>query len=120
MDELKYWVALSAIPQLGAARFRRLESYFGNLEHAWRAGASQLRDAGLDSRTAQGVVAARQQADPDDSMESLALAGVSATNWNCDDYPPPPQADCRPAASAVLLGNHSAEGRVLRRHSGNP
>ncbi len=88
MDELKYWVALSAIPQLGAARFRRLESYFGNLEHAWRAGASQLRDAGLDSRTAQGVVAARQQADPDDSMESLALAGVSATNWNCDDYPP--------------------------------
>lgn len=88
MDELKYWVALSTIPQLGTVRFRRLESYFGNLEHAWRAGASQLRDAGLDSRTAQDVVGARQQVDPDDSMASLARAGVSATNWKCADYPP--------------------------------
>ena len=88
MDDLKYWVALSAIPQLGAVRFRRLESYFGNLEHAWRAGTSQLRDAGLDSRTAREVVGARQQVDPDDSMASLARACVSATNWNCADYPP--------------------------------
>ena len=38
MEDLKYWLALSLIPQLGAARFRHLESYFGDLEHAWRAG----------------------------------------------------------------------------------
>ncbi len=88
MDEIKYWVALDAVPQLGVARFRRLESYFGNLEYAWRAGVSQLRDAGLDSRTAQEVVAARQQVDLDDGMASLAQAGVTATNWNCEDYPP--------------------------------
>ena len=88
MDELKYWVALSAIPQLGAARFRRLEAYFGDLEQAWRASPSELRDAGLDSRTAQGVVAARQRTDPDDCVASLARAGITATNWNCHDYPP--------------------------------
>ena len=61
MKDLKYWVALNAIPQLGAARFRRLESYFGDLEHAWWAGVAQLRDAGLDSRTAPEVVAGRQR-----------------------------------------------------------
>ena len=88
MKDLKYWVALNAIPQLGAARFRRLESYFGDLEHAWRAGVAQLRDAGLDSRTAPEVVAGRQRLDPDDVMASLARAGVIATNWNGDDYPP--------------------------------
>lgn len=87
MDDLKYWVALSSVPQLGAARFRRLENYFGNLEHAWRAGLSQLRAAGLDSRTSQEVIAARQQADPDDVMASMAGSGVRATNWNGDDYP---------------------------------
>ena len=87
MDDLKYWVALSSVPQLGAARFRRLENYFGNLEHAWRAGLSQLRAAGLDSRTSQEVITARQQADPDDVMASMAGSGVRATNWNGDDYP---------------------------------
>lgn len=88
MKDLKYWVALSCIPQLGAARFRRMESYFGDLEHAWRAGPAQLREAGLDSRSAQEVVAGRQRLDPDDGMASLARAGVSVTNWNGNDYPP--------------------------------
>ena len=88
MDELKYWVALSAVPRLGAARFRRLESYFGDMEQAWRASVSQLQDAGLDSRTAQEVISARQRVNPDGCMESLARAGVAVTNWNSDDYPP--------------------------------
>ena len=88
MEDLKYWVALSLIPQLGATRFRHLESYFGDLEHAWRASLSQLRDAGLDSRAAQEVVSGRERLDPDESMALLARAGVSVTNWNGDDYPP--------------------------------
>ena len=88
MDELKYWVALAAIPQLGAARFRRLESYFGSLEHAWRAREDELRSAGLDSRTLQEVVSARGRVDPDDTMDALARSGVVATNWNLEDYPP--------------------------------
>ena len=87
MDDLKYWVALSIIPQLGAARFRRLESYFGNFEHAWAAGHGELREAGLNSRTAQEVVAGRLRHDPDDCMESLLRAKVAATNWNGESYP---------------------------------
>ncbi len=102
MDDLKYWVALSSIPQLGAARFRRLESYFDNLEQAWLAGPNELNEAGLDSRTVQEVVAARRQLDPDEKMASLERAGVAATNWNCEEYPtrlkqisdPPPVLYC--------------------------
>ena len=88
MDELKYWVALTGIPQLGAARFRRLESYFGDLKDAWWSGSSRLQEAGLDWNTAQEVVAAQQATDPDDAMVALARDGVRVTNWNCDDYPP--------------------------------
>lgn len=88
MDELKYWVALSAIPQLGAARFRRLESYFGELEGAWRAGAAELRQAGLDARTAQAVAEGRHRRDPDEVMATLARAGVTAVCWHGDGYPP--------------------------------
>lgn len=88
MDELKYWVALSAIPQLGAARFRRLESYFGELEGAWRAGTAELRQAGLDARTAQAVAEGRHRRDPDEVMATLDRAGISAMCWHGDGYPP--------------------------------
>ncbi len=88
MNDLKYWAAMSAIPQLGAARFRRLESYFENLEQAWRAGEPELRQAGLDPRTSQDVVSARRKVDPDDFMASLASAGVAVASWNCEGYPP--------------------------------
>ena len=88
MDDLKYWVALSGIPHLGTARFRLLEAYFGLLEDAWAADATQLREAGLDSRTAQEVVSGRRDADPDEGMEALARAGVKAANWNSEEYPP--------------------------------
>ena len=88
MKDLKYWVALSAIPQLGAARFRRLDSYFGSLEQAWEASPAELRDAGLDSRTTQEVVAGRERLDPDDNMAALARGGIAVTNWHGSDYPP--------------------------------
>ena len=88
MDDLKYWVALSSVPQLGAVRFRVLESYFGSLEDAWKAGASQLRESGLDWRTAQEVVAAQQSTDPSAEIDGLERAGVSAVHWNSDGYPP--------------------------------
>ena len=88
MDDLKYWVALSGIPHLGSARFRLLESYFGSLADAWRADIPRLREAGLDSRTAQEVASARHVTDPDEGMEDLGRAGVKVANWNCEDYPP--------------------------------
>ena len=88
MDDLKYWVALSAVPQLGTVRFRRLESYFGSLEDAWTAGVSHLREAGLDWRTAQEVVAAQGGTDPSEEMEALRRAGVTAVHWNSEGYPP--------------------------------
>ena len=88
MDDLKYWVALSGIPNLGPKRIRRLEAYFGSLEDAWKADIRHLRGAGLDSRTVQEVATARYGADPDEGMEALAKAGVKAANWNCEDYPP--------------------------------
>ena len=87
MDALKYWVSLSSVPQMGTARFRILQSYFGSLEDAWRAGTSQLREAGLDWRTAQEVVAAQQDADLSREMDALQQAGVTAAHWNGDNYP---------------------------------
>ena len=87
MNDIKYWVALNRVPQLGPVRFKRLEAHFGRLEHAWSASLAQLRAAGLDERPAQEILAARGRVDPDAEMERLEKAGVRAFDWNHPAYP---------------------------------
>ncbi len=86
-DDTKFWVALSRVPQLGTVRFRRLESHFGELENAWNAGFKELKAAGLDDRSAQEIVAARNDSSPDDEMAALERAGVTVVTWNEPGYP---------------------------------
>jgi DNA processing protein len=87
MDEIKYWAALNRVPQLGTVRFRRLEAYFPDLEQAWNAGLSQLNEAGLESRPAREIVAARARISPDEEIDRLERAGVKVINWRHPDYP---------------------------------
>ena len=87
-EDTKFWVALSRIPQLGTVRFRRLESHFGKLENAWNAGFNELKAAGLENRSAQEVVAAKNNSSPDDEMAALEHAGITAVTWNEPGYPP--------------------------------
>jgi DNA processing protein len=88
VDDIKYWAALNRVPQLGTVRFRRLESHFGTLDLAWRATRPELKEAGLDDRVAAEVAAAQQKVSPDEEMEQLHRAGVSAVNWRHPTYPP--------------------------------
>ena len=59
MEDIRYWVALNRVPQLGTIRFRRLEAYFGGLDKAWEASPSELKAAGIEARPAREIVAAR-------------------------------------------------------------
>ncbi|MCH8298239.1 MAG: DNA-protecting protein DprA [Chloroflexi bacterium] len=86
-EDTKFWVALSRVPQLGTVRFRRLESHFGELENAWNASFNELKAAGLDDRSAQEIVAARNNSSPDDEMAALERAGVTVVTWNEPGYP---------------------------------
>ena len=88
MEEVKYWVALRRVPQLGTVRFRKLEDYFGGLDKAWEASPSELRAAGIEDRPAREIVAARSRISPDQEIERLTKAGVEAVNWHHPDYPP--------------------------------
>jgi DNA processing protein len=87
MEHMSYWLALNRVPYLGAARFRRLEGYFGDLANAWNAGVGELKAAGMEGRVANAMVAARGRTSPDAEVEQLRLAGVTALNWHDSDYP---------------------------------
>ncbi len=86
-DELKYWVAFSRIPRIGAVRGGLLDDYFGSMQAAWHAGPAQLAAAGLDRSTVTSIVNERPKIDPDAEVERLRRAGVRAYTWRDDAYP---------------------------------
>jgi len=86
-EDIKYWVALNRIPQLGTVRFCRLEDFFGGLENAWNATISVLKAAGIEDRPAQEIAAARNHSSPDEEMDALARAEVLVVSWNSELYP---------------------------------
>ena len=88
MEDIKYWVALNRVPQLGTVRFRRLEAHFGVLANAWQASYAELKAAGIDDRPARGIVAARGRVSPDAEIERMSLAGVKSVDWHHPEYPP--------------------------------
>lgn len=70
-DELKYWVAFSGIPGIGRVRTAQLKEHFGSLKDAWKAAEGKLRQAGLDSRSIDALVALRPRICLDAEMEKL-------------------------------------------------
>jgi DNA processing protein len=86
-NETKYWVAFSRISGIGAVRAGRLQEHFSSMRAAWKAGASELRAAGLDASTVASVVAERPKIEPDAEMERLAKAGVKAYAQPDEGYP---------------------------------
>ena len=88
MTDIKYWIAFSRIPGLGAVRFRHLEAHFGSLENAWTAGLSDITAAGIDRKTANSIMSQRPSISPDAEMERIERADVTVANWNDSMYPP--------------------------------
>ncbi len=87
-DELKHWIAFNRVPGIGRARFSLLEERFGSLRKAWQANGSDLKAAGLDSRSTQMVVSRRPSIDPDAEIRRLEENGVDAFTWHDSEYPP--------------------------------
>jgi DNA processing protein len=87
MSDLKYWVGFNRIQGLGRAKFSLLEGYFGDLERAWKASASELKAAGLDSKSIEAIVAARPDISPDAELERLERYHIKALTWNDPAFP---------------------------------
>lgn len=87
MGDTKYRVGFTLIPGIGRARFSLMEQYFGDLEQAWHASASELKMAGLDDRSIEAIVSRRPKIDLDDEMEKLARYKVTVLAPTDESYP---------------------------------
>jgi len=85
--DIKYWIGFSFIPSIGGARLNRLETHFGNLEDAWKAGPDEFIRAGLDKNVVRAIVSWRPRVDLEAEMEKLERYGVQALTWHDALYP---------------------------------
>jgi DNA processing protein len=88
VSERQYWVGFNIVKGIGPARVRLLLETFGSLGEAWRAGAADLKAAGLKGRPLDNLLEARRTLDLAAEMERLDKAGGAALTWEDTDYPP--------------------------------
>jgi len=86
--ELKYWVGFSRIPGIGQVRISHLIEHFGSLQPAWKATESELKQAGLDSRSIDNLLLLRPKISLDAEIEKLERYKVTALTCEDTSYPP--------------------------------
>lgn len=87
MEYLAYWIGFNKVRGIGPARLRALLDMFGDVEAAWRASGQALRDAGLDRRSVDNLLAARSELDLAAELARVQRAGVTALTWDDPRYP---------------------------------
>lgn len=87
MSDLKYWIGFTKIPGIGRVRLAQLEDFFGDLEAAWIASASELRRAGLGARSVEAILSWRPKVCPEAELEKLERYQVKAIPYSDPGYP---------------------------------
>jgi len=88
LTEVKYWIGFNIVSGIGPARFKRLLEHFGDPGAAWHANEAQLQSAGLDRRSMESLLAARQTLDLDEELERVRAEGAQVIAWEDERYPP--------------------------------
>lgn len=86
-SELKYFNAFNLFPEIGAIRFKKLLSYFPNIETAWQASFQEFRQAGLDEKTSLKICDGRNKINPDKEFEKLLEQGIGILTIQDKLYP---------------------------------
>ncbi|MEX1019291.1 MAG: DNA-processing protein DprA [Litorilinea sp.] len=87
MNPKAYWIGFNKARGIGAVRLNQLLATCGSIEAAWRAPIHQLQQAGLDRRSLESLLAARQSLDLAAEWERVQRAGIQVITWEDADYP---------------------------------
>ncbi|MBU1146050.1 DNA-processing protein DprA [Patescibacteria group bacterium] len=87
LNDLKYWVAISRYPKIGAIRLVKLFNYFHSMEEAWRASFSELRRAGLDENIINDFLGQKMIVNPEAEWERLVKENINVLTINDQSYP---------------------------------
>lgn len=87
MNYPRYWIGFNLVKGIGPAKIRQLLDAFGDLATAWCAAPEALREAGLDKRSIEQLLAVRTGMDLDVVLERLDQLGTQVLTWEDAAYP---------------------------------
>lgn len=87
MSDAKYWLGFNLVSGIGPAKMQALLDRFDDLEQAWYANVGALYALGIDKRTLENMVAAREALDLDAELARIERAGLRLLTWQSADYP---------------------------------
>jgi DNA processing protein len=85
---VRYWIGFNRVYGVGPAKVHALIDHFGDLETAWQAEPHDLKEAGLDRRSIENLLATRAKIDLDQEIDRVKKAGARIVIWEDADYPP--------------------------------
>ncbi|MBI2845457.1 MAG: DNA-protecting protein DprA [Chloroflexi bacterium] len=85
--DLKYWVGFNQVPGIGPIKFKQLLDHFGDAGQAWEAEARELKEAGLDAKAIENLLAFRQKVSLEEEIDKLSKAGIKVVTWSDKNYP---------------------------------
>lgn len=84
----KFWTAFASIEQLDSTFIQRLYNYFGNIETAWNATLSDLKQIeGLSIRKAENYIEKKKNINPQQTLEFVLNKGIKILTYDNDKYP---------------------------------
>lgn len=86
-NDFKYWVALSKTGVIGAVRFKKLYTYFPDMEKAYRASFNELMQAGVEKNIVDDLMAKRKNINPEEEYEKLIKENVKVITIKDKSYP---------------------------------
>lgn len=88
VNDHKYWLGFSLVPEIGPKRLLHLLNVFGDLPSAWDAHESELRQSGLENQPTRNLLQTRARLDLDAEMAKVERAGAWLLTLADDNYPP--------------------------------
>jgi DNA processing protein len=88
LTEIKYWLGFNLVSGIGPVRFKTLLEHFGDPGAAWHASDAELQAAGLDRRSIESLLTARQELDLDAELARVHAEGAQIITWADKRYPP--------------------------------
>jgi DNA processing protein len=88
LDDSKIpWIGFNLVKGIGPMRLNALITAFGDVQQAWNAPASQLKESGLNPRLVSSIIEVRESGTLEKSLKKIREQGIEVLTWEDPDYP---------------------------------
>jgi DNA processing protein len=86
-NDIKYWVALSNHPKIGAKTLLKLYKRFDKMSQVWSALRQKIVEAGIDTVQVEAILEVVAKINPDREIEKLDKFGIKVLIFPNENYP---------------------------------